>query len=232
MVEIKGLEKLAPKDYPGFISSTVFLGGCNFRCPYCNNADLVLRPETIPDYPHAEFIKFLDARKDWLEAVCLSGGEPLLHENLEDLISLIKKRGFLVKIDTNGSFPERLEELKKKNLVDYIAMDIKAPIERYQEVAGTEVVVENIEKSIEIIKDSKLEYMFRTTVVPGLIGPKDIEKIGQLLKGAKLFQIQQFSPISTLDKTYLQKNPYEPQVIQELSQIAQPYFQKVKVEGV
>ncbi len=132
MVEIKGLEKFAPRDFPGHISSTVFLGGCNFRCPFCHNSDLVLRPEILPTFPLDYFLSFLDSRKGWLEGICISGGEPLLQDDLETLLILIKGRNLLVKIDTNGSFPSRLEDLIRKRLIDHVAMDVKAPLKRYQ----------------------------------------------------------------------------------------------------
>ena len=232
MVEIKGIEKFAPKDFVGFISSTVFLGGCNFRCPFCHNSDLVLRAQALPTYPMDYFISYLDSRKSWLEGICISGGEPLIHDDLEVLLVLIKERNLLVKIDSNGSFPSRLEELLKKELVDYIAMDVKAPLERYQEVTGSKVKEKDIARSIDIVKNSGLEYVFRTTVVPDLIGSEDIKKIGQMLNGAKVYQLQQFVPVKPIDSEYLKKKPYTREVIQEFAKIAEPYFSEVKIEGV
>jgi len=232
LVEIKGIEKFAPKDFVGFISSTVFLGGCNFRCPFCHNSDLVLRAQALPTYPMDYFISYLDSRKGWLEGICISGGEPLIHDDLEVLLVLIKERNLLVKIDSNGSFPSRLEELLKKELVDYIAMDVKAPLERYQEVTGSKVKEKDIARSIDIVKNSGLEYVFRTTVVPDLIGSEDIKKIGQMLNGAKVYQLQQFVPVKPIDSEYLKKKPYTREVIQEFAKIAEPYFSEVKIEGV
>ena len=157
MVEIKGLEKFSSKDFPGHISSTVFLGGCTFRCPFCHNADLVLRPESFPTMPMDLFLGYLDGRKGWLEGVCITGGEPLLSEDVEDLMRVIKERGLLVKLDTNGSLPGRLEKLVGDGVVDWIAMDVKAPIERYSEVAGTAVREEDIRRSVEIVKAIRAE---------------------------------------------------------------------------
>ena len=208
MVEIKGIEKFASKDFPGHISSTVFLGGCNFRCPFCHNADLVLRPETLPTYSMDDFVKYLDSRKGWLEGICVSGGEPLLHDDLEILLHLIKERELLVRIDTNGSFPHRLEALIKKKYVDNIAMDIKAPLEKYQEVTRSRVAVENISDSIDIIKKSGLGYIFRTTVVPDLIGAEDIEKIIRMLNGAEVFQLQQFVSVKSWGWRKLRGYPF------------------------
>ena len=232
MVEIKGLEKFSPKDFPGYISSTVFLGGCNFRCPFCHNSDLVLRPEILPTFPLDYFLSFLDSRKGWLEGICISGGEPLLQDDLETLLILIKDRNLLVKIDTNGSFPSRLENLIQKKLVDHIAMDVKAPLKRYQEVTRATVNEEDIVRSVDIIKNSGLGYVFRTTLVPGLVGPEDIKKICQMLDGANIFQLQQFVPLNTLDSHYLQKKPYRREEVQGLARIAEPYFSEVRIEGV
>ncbi len=232
MVEIKGLEKFSPKDFPGYISSTVFLGGCNFRCPFCHNSDLVLRPEILPTFPLDYFLSFLDSRKGWLEGICISGGEPLLQDDLETLLILIKDRNLLVKIDTNGSFPSRLENLIQKKLVDHIAMDVKAPLKRYQEVTRATVNEEDIVRSVDIIKNSGLGYVFRTTLVPGLVGPEDIKQICQMLDGAKIYQLQQFIPLNTLDSHYLQKKPYRREEVQGLAKIAEPYFSEVRIEGV
>ncbi|MQY60705.1 anaerobic ribonucleoside-triphosphate reductase activating protein [bacterium] len=232
MVEIKGLEKFSPKDFPGYISSTVFLGGCNFRCPFCHNSDLVLRPEILPTFPLDYFLSFLDSRKGWLEGICISGGEPLFQDDLETLLILIKDRNLLVKIDTNGSFPSRLENLIQKKLVDHIAMDVKAPLARYQEVTRATVNEEDIVRSVDIIKNSGLGYVFRTTLVPGLVGPEDIKKICQMLNGAKIYQLQQFIPLNTLDSHYLQKKPYRREEVQGLAKIAEPYFSEVRIEGV
>ncbi len=210
----------------------MFLGGCNFRCPFCHNSDLVLRPEILPTLPLDYFLSFLDLRKGWLEGICISGGEPLLHDDLETLLILIKDRNLLVKVDTNGSFPSRLENLIQKKLVDHIAMDVKAPLARYQEVTRAAVNEEDIVRSVDIIKNSGLGYVFRTTLVPGLVGPEDIKQICQMLNGAKIFQLQQFVPLNTLDSHYLQKKPYRREEVQGLAKIAEPYFSEVRIEGV
>jgi len=231
VVEIKGLEKFAAKDFPGFITSTVFLGGCNFRCPYCHNADLVLRPQTLPTMPPDYFLCYLDARKNWLEAVCISGGEPLLDVDLEDLIRIIRERNLLVKVDTNGSFPARLEELFRQGLVDFVAMDVKAPLERYREVTRSEVRVEDISRSIRLIRESGIKHIFRTTVVPGMVGRDDIQKIGQMLEGADVFQIQQFSPMNTIDRRFLEVKPYGRGEIQEMAGMVRRFFTEIRVEG-
>ncbi len=231
MVEIRGLEKFSSRDFPGHISSTVFLGGCTFRCPFCHNADLVLRPESFPVLPMDLFMSYLDSRKGWLEGVCVTGGEPLLSDDLEDLVRIVRERGLLVKIDTNGSLPGRLEKLVAEGLVDWIAMDIKAPLERYSEVAGVAVRVEDIARSAEIVRGSGLKYMFRTTVVPGLLGREDIRKIGVWLEGAEVYQLQQFVPHDTIDPAWLNVKPYPREEFVMLQEIARPFFKEVRVEG-
>ena len=138
----------------------------------------------------------------------------------------------MVRIDTNGSFPSRLEGLIEERLVDQIAMDVKAPLERYNEVAGIQVNEEDIQKSINMIKNSGLEYVFRTTVVPGLVGSDDIRKISQMLNGANVFQIQQFVPTNTLDSLYLQRRPYCRKEILAFAGIAKPYFKEIRLEGI
>lgn len=232
MVEIKGVEKFAPRDYPGFLSATVFVGGCNLRCPFCHNVDLVERPEEIPTFPADYFLSFLDSRKGWLEGVCISGGEPLLHKDLEELCTLIKERNFLVKIDTNGTYPERLEELIQEKLVDHIAMDVKAPLDKYEQVIKSNVDLQDVQRSIDLIRNSGLDYTFRTTVVPGLLDINDIRKIGEWLEGVNNFQIQQFVPERTLEESYRLKVPYTEEEIQEMVRAVEPFFSKIRIEGI
>lgn len=231
MVAVKGLEKFAPKDFPGFIASTVFLGGCNFRCPFCHNAELVLRPERLADIPMDFFLAYLDSRKGWLEGICVTGGEPLLAEEIESFLTIIKQRGLLIKLDTNGSRPDTLERLLRADLIDRAAMDIKAPLDRYREVTGSKVEPQDIVRSAEILRRSGRPVLFRTTVVPGLIGPEDIESIGRWLQGADVYQIQQFSPVGTLDAEYGRIKPYGRDEVRRLAEAARPFFGEVLVEG-
>jgi pyruvate formate lyase activating enzyme len=232
LVEIKGLEKFAPLDFPGFISSTVFLGGCNFRCPFCHNADLVLRPQTLMSMPLDYFITYLDSRQGWLEGICVSGGEPLFEDNLEVLLRVIKDRNLLVKLDTNGSLPDRLQDLLRSGLVDQLAMDVKSPLARYKQITRSQVAEDDIVRSIEIVRGSGLPYTFRTTLVPGLVGERDLLEIAQMLHGSALFQVQQFSRRNTIDKNFLQIQPFSPGEIERLAGLIKPYFGEVRVEGV
>lgn len=232
MVEIKGLEKFASRDFPGHISSTVFVGGCNFRCPFCHNADLVLNPGRLPSLDLNLFLGYLDSRRGWLDGLCLSGGEPLLHEDIEVLARVIKDRGFLVKVDTNGSFPDRLEYLISQGLVDWLAMDIKAPLARYPEVVRAEVDPAKIKRSVELIRSCGLPYVFRTTVVPGLLDESDLLEMAAWLSGASCFQLQQFVPQNTVDPAFLKVEPYAAEKLRLWAEELRPYFDEVLVEGV
>ncbi len=230
MAEIKGIEKFSSRDFPGHISSTVFFGGCTFRCPYCHNADLVLRPETIPTMAADGFLSYLDGRKGWLEAVCFTGGEPLLHDDLEDLIRVVRERGLKVKVDTNGSFPDRLEALLALGLVDWVALDVKAALERYREVTRSEVDVEKIVRSADLLRAAGVRTTFRTTVVPGLVGREDVVKIGEWLRGVPLYVIQPFVPQTPIDPAYLAVKPYGRAELEEIAAAARPFFGEVRVE--
>jgi len=231
VVEIKGIEKFSSRDFPGHISSTVFFGGCTFRCPYCHNADLVLRPESIPSMAADYFLSYLDGRKGWLEAVCLSGGEPLLHEDIEDILRVVRERGLLVKLDTNGSFPDRLEGLLTAGLLDWVAMDVKAPLERYREVTRSNVDVEAIVRSADILRSSGVRHTFRTTVVPGFVGRDDVVKIGEWLRGAASYQVQPFVPQTTIDPAFLEIKPFSRAEVEAIAAAAGPYFVEVRIEG-
>lgn len=189
---IRGLQKLTLLDYPGKLAATVFLGGCNFRCPFCHNASLVLGGdgESISE---AEFFSFLDKRRGLLEAVCISGGEPTLYEQLPSFIKEIRARGFLVKLDTNGYRPDVLSSLISEGLLDYVAMDIKSSREGYAVCAGvSDFDVSLIEKSVDILRCGKVDYEFRTTVVKGLHTEEDMRGIGRWLSGEKKLYLQPF----------------------------------------
>ena len=231
MVEIKGIEKFSSRDFPGHISSTVFFGGCTFRCPYCHNSQLVLEPETIPSMAADGFLSYLDGRKGWLEAVCFTGGEPLLHEDIEELIRVVRERGLLVKLDTNGSFPDRLEALLGLGLVDRVAMDVKAPLERYREVTRSNVDLERIVRCADLLRSSGVKHTFRTTVVPGLVGKDDVVKIGEWLNGAAHYVVQQFVPQTTIDPAYLDVKPFGRAELEEIVAAARPYFGEVGIEA-
>ncbi len=224
-MKIHGIVKTTLVDYPGKVATTIFTGGCNFRCPYCHNPTLVNgEEETIPKQG---FYDFLEERRKLIDAVCITGGEPTLQPGLEQLINKIKEKGYLVKLDTNGSKPKQLKKLIKK--LDYVAMDIKAPKEKYQEVTNSNIDPKKIQQSIEIIKNSGVDYEFRTTVVPGLLSKQDIEKIGQWLKGSKRYYLQQFRPGNTLEPSYQEVTPYTNEELKEMKKKIQKNFDTCEV---
>ncbi len=189
---ISGLQKLTLLDFPGKLAATVFLGGCNFRCPFCHNASLVLTPGKCERISEEEFLDFLISRKGKLGGVCITGGEPTMYPGLKEFIRKIKNMSFAVKLDTNGTNPELVKELISEGLVDYIAMDIKNAPERYRETVGCEVDMEKINKSVELLLSGKVDYEFRTTVVRELHKISDFESISDWIKGAKRYFLQTF----------------------------------------
>ena len=191
---IKGFAKLTLLDYPGRVACTIFTGGCNFKCPFCHNASLATRAGDMPSIPEDEIFDLLRKRKGVLDGVCITGGEPLLYgDDLKDFIIKIKELGYAVKLDTNGSFPDRLASLIEADLIDKVAMDIKNSPEKYGLTAGVENFdISPILKSIEILKSSGIDYEFRTTVVNELHSASDFEEIGKMIAGAKEYYLQSF----------------------------------------
>jgi len=229
-MKIGGLQKLTLIDYPGKVAATVFLIGCNFRCPYCHNPELV-SPELVegqPQIKESDFFKFLDERKGFLDGVCITGGEPTIHSDLPKFIQNIKKRGFLVKLDTNGSNSEMLEDLIKDDLVDFVAMDIKTSILKYNKVKAKNKISQ-VQKSINIIKDSGKDHEFRTTVVPGIVDEKGIKEMAQWLKGAKKIVLQQFHPKKTLNSSFKNIKPYSLQDLKKMVKILEPNVDVVEL---
>lgn len=190
---VDGLQKLTLLDFPGKLACTVFLSGCNFRCPFCYNAPLVFAEESAClKMPEEEFFQFLESRKGILEGVCITGGEPLLRD-LTDFVRSIRDLGFAVKLDTNGSFPDRLRALIEKDLVDYVAMDVKNCLAHYGETVGLAAFdTAPIQESINLLKEGRVPYEFRTTVCREHHTKEDFEKIAELLSGAPRYFIQNY----------------------------------------
>lgn len=187
---IKGLQKVTLLDYPGQVACTIFTGGCNMRCPFCQNASLVIHIDE-ERLEEKEFFSFLKSRIGKLDAVCISGGEPCLQKDLKEFIQKIKEMGFLVKLDTNGCFPEMLSSLLQNHLLDYVAMDIKNQKEKYDLTSGIHADLDKIEESIHLLQNSGIPHEFRTTVVLEFHEPSDIVKIAQWVNPSKLY-LQQF----------------------------------------
>ena len=228
-MKISGLEKLTLLDYPGKMAAIVFISGCNFRCPFCHNRDLVLS-ENTPEITEEELFSFLNKRKNILDGVVISGGEPLLYDETLSLMKKIKDMGYSVKLDTNGSFPERLKKAIKEGLCDYVAMDIKNSKEKYHVACGNEKIdISDIEKSVEFLKEGNIPYEFRTTVAKELHTTEDMEKIGKWIEGAEKYFIQPYrdsetvlSPICSVPKK---------EEIQSLKNAIMPFVTEVSVRG-
>ena len=229
---IKGWQKTSVIDYEPYIASVLFTGSCNFRCGYCQNPDLVLNHEKIDNIPEEEVLDYLEKKKAWIDGVCITGGEPTMHKALPEFIKKIKNLGFRVKLDTNGTNPEMLEYLIKNKLLDYIAMDIKSSLEKYDSVAGVSVDKDAIKKSVELIKNSGLDYEFRTTVLSGIVGREELIEIAKWLKNSKRFVIQNFRGDRPLIDNKMQRvSAYTEEQLNEFKSLLTDYFQDVKIRS-
>jgi pyruvate formate lyase activating enzyme len=209
-MKIGGLQKVSLIDYPGRICAIIFTQGCNFRCPYCHNPELVDPKRFGPVFSEKEVLSFLEKRIGKLDAVSITGGEPTLQPDLEGFIETVREMGYAVKMDTNGSFPDVVERLITKKLVDFLAMDVKAPLEKYSWIAGVDVNIQDIQRSLSLIMDSGVEHEFRTTVVRSLLDIGDLLRIAKLLKNAKAYALQGFVPVKTLNDNFLEEKTYTP----------------------
>lgn len=207
-MEFGGLEKFTLIDYPGKIAAMVFTIGCNFRCAYCHNPELVNCTVT-ERFSEKEILDFLEIRKELLDGVVITGGEPTMYgERLLNFMRKVKALGFLVKLDSNGTSPDTLQTAIDEKIVDYIAMDIKAPLEKYKEVTMRLDNLEAIKKSIKIIMDSNIDYEFRTTVVKSQLSFDDFDLIGNEICGAKNYFLQKFIPTKILDESFKNEHTY------------------------
>lgn len=232
---IGGFQKFSLIDYPGKISAVVFLLGCNFRCGFCHNPELV-----DPDFAdwktqilEDDILKFLEERKGKLEGVCITGGEPTIWQDLPEFIKKIKKLGFSVKLDTNGTNYEMVKVIVESRLVDYFAIDIKNSPEKYSQTTDTKMNIENLEKILKIIIDNNIALELRTTIVPGLHSKEDMIKVKEWLDGlgvlnkTSLYALQQFRPFKTLNEKYKNVIPYSEA---ELKEMAEVFEGKVETE--
>jgi len=224
-----GLQRLSLIDYPGKLCATAFTAGCNFRCPYCYNVDIVLNHQVMATMPEAEVLNFLYQRKGFLDGLCVGGGEPTLHNELYTFLYKVKSVGYLVKLDTNGSKPKRLNKLMEERVVDYVAMDVKAPLSRYPEVVRYKADIEAVAKSVKLLRRSGVDHEFRTTAVPGLLDGDDIEEIAQTLAGSKRYVIQQFRPGRTLCPEFKEGKPYSENELRQFRDRVAPYFAECKL---
>ncbi|MDI6753715.1 MAG: anaerobic ribonucleoside-triphosphate reductase activating protein [Thermodesulfobacteriota bacterium] len=228
---IKGFIETSFSDWPGKVVAVLFLPFCDFRCLYCHNHELVLTPEKYPDFPLREIVERLRERRGWIDGVCLTGGEPTLHPWLPSLIRDLKSAHGLasagvslgIKLDTNGTRPEILQNLIAEGLLDYVALDLKAPLEatRYARVAGVplgEDLIARIQSSIQILLKDTVDHEFRTTLVPALIEEEEIYALARRIKGARRYTLQKFNPRHTLDKTLRSAQPFDEQTLRRMQE--------------
>lgn len=229
-MQILGLNRTTLLDYPEHVAATVFTGGCNFRCPFCHNMDLVLR-EVEPALSTEDFFAFLEKRKGILDGVCITGGEPTLQKDLPDFIRGIRDKGYLVKLDTNGYRPKVLEELLRENLLDYVAMDIKSSVENYPRVTGmADLDVTGIQESVSLLKSAGIPYEFRTTVVKGLHRIDEFDEIGRWLQGAEAYFLQAFRENEKVPDKSL--SSFSEAEMREMKQLAERYIERVELRGI
>lgn len=231
-MKILGFQKTTLLDYPEHVAATVFTGGCNFRCPFCQNADIVYGK--LEEYAEEEILAFLQKRRRILDGVCITGGEPTLQPDLGQFIGKIREMGLKVKLDTNGYRPELLESFLKEGLVDYVAMDIKASREKYALAAGIDPMhfdLQRIENSVELLKQGEIPYEFRTTVVRGIHQIEEFEEIGQWLEGSSAYFLQSYNDGGAILKgTGL--SSFSREELLQMAALAGKYIQKVVLRGV
>ncbi|QGU00825.1 Ribonucleotide reductase of class III (anaerobic), activating protein [Candidatus Syntrophocurvum alkaliphilum] len=235
-MKFAGMVKQSLVDYPGKVAATLFTRGCNLRCPFCHNEHLLIKSERYEAIELAYILEFLNERKGFLDGVVITGGEPTLNSQLYNAIIEIKKIGYPVKLDTNGTNSILLEQLLNDNLIDYIAMDIKAPIiyEKYIKACNslTKKDFFNIRTSISILKKQNIEVEFKTTVVPEIHSPEDIVEIAKYIHGSKNYSLQQFNPQYTLDPRLNKLVPYSKKEMQEIANKCLAYIENVRVVNI
>ena len=231
MFNIHGFQKMTMLDFPGKVACTAFTAGCNFRCPFCHNASLVTKINNEEIYSQEEIFDYLNKRKGVLDGICITGGEPLLYDGIVEFIKKARELGLLVKLDTNGSFPEKLKYLIDNGLVDYVAMDIKNSKEKYAETIGLkEYDLSNVEKSVAILLEGRVEYEFRTTIVAEYHTTQDIVAIGNWIKGAKRYFLQNFVDSGNLIGSDM--HAVSKEFMKELQIEAAKFVEKVELRGI
>ncbi len=221
-MKFSGLQKISLIDYPNKVASVLFTPGCNLRCGFCHNWLIAVDPQP-PFLQEGMALELLEARKKYVDAVVVTGGEPCMHKELPRFLSKLKERGFSVKLDTNGFFPDVLEECLGS--VDYVAMDLKTSPKKYTQLGAKDT--SGLMRSVEILKTGKVPYEFRTTLVPQLVTPEDIVCIGEVVNGGAICALQQFVPSSTLDKKFESLRPYAPEVINGFAKTMRKYAKNV-----
>lgn len=230
-VKIGGFQKVSLIDYPGKISAIVFTQGCNFRCPYCHNPELVDPDRYGALIAEDEILSFLKKRRGKLDAVTVTGGEPMLQPDLGRFLETVKGMDYFIKVDTNGSFPDVLEGLIRLKLVDYWAMDVKGPLKKYGQITAVKVEKDKILRSIEIIKSSSSRYEFRTTVVQSQLNRQDLISTARLLNQPNLYVLQPFSAQKTLDQKFISEKSYLSEEFAEICEALRKTCPRVEVRS-
>lgn len=231
-MKIIGFIKTSLLDWDGHVVASIYLPGCNFRCPFCHNPDVVLHPETFDEIPLKEIEESVRDHADFLDGVVVTGGEPTIHKDLPDLIRSLKSLGVKVKLDTNGSNPDMLKDLIEAGLIDYVAMDLKAPLnEKYDELTGISTPLGDIKRSIDILESSGIDHEFRTTLVPILLTVPDVEAMAAYIGGTKKYALQQFRPGRTLDPNLEKVSPLSSAKVRTMAERAKLYVRKVVIRG-
>ncbi|MBO7334536.1 MAG: anaerobic ribonucleoside-triphosphate reductase activating protein [Lachnospiraceae bacterium] len=229
-MQIHGLNKTTLLDYPGIVASTVFTGSCNFRCPYCQNADLVLDPMSQPLISEEEVLSHIKKRKGIIKGVCITGGEPTLQKDLREFIVKLKELDVLVKLDTYGYRPDVTKDLIKEGLIDYVAMDIKSSPEGYSDVAGIKIDTSIIKESVDLIMSSGIDYEFRTTVIREFHNEETFKAIGEFIRGAEKYYLQGYIDSERVIERRF--SSYSREELEKLVKIVSPYVQFVDIRGV
>lgn len=229
-MRIHGLQKLTLLDFPGHTACTVFTGACNFRCPFCHNASLVLHPDALPSMPEAELFAFLEKRKRLLDGVAVTGGEPTLQPDLPDFLRRIRELGYAVKLDTNGGRPEALKHILEEGLADYVAMDIKSSPEHYEAAAGVTGILDAVKESAELLRLSGIPHEFRTTAVRNLHTVDDFRSIGKWLAGEARYYIQSYADSGDILAPGMEA--FSNAELHELLQAVKPYIPSAELRGV
>jgi len=211
-MKFSGIQKISLADYPNRVASVLFTPGCNLRCGFCHNWRIAVDPQP-PFLQEATALELLETRKHYVDAVVITGGEPCMHKELPRFLAKLKERGFNVKLDTNGCFPDVLEECL--GFVDYVAMDVKTSPEKYKRLGVKDTA--GLFRTVEILKTGKVPYEFRTTIVPDLVTAEDVASIGEVVRGAQTMALQQFVPNDTLDKSFQALRPYAPEEIRSFA---------------
>ena len=232
-MNVRGIYKSSLIDYPGKIATVIFNSGCNFRCGFCHNPDFVINSHMLKEVHYDEIIRFIVSRAKLIDGVVVSGGEPTLSEDLPEFLEKIKECGFCIKLDTNGSHPEIIEDLLSKNLLDYIALDIKTSPKLYPELTFSDITFDKILETLSFIKKSGIEYELRTTCIPGFINCEILEEIGGLTGNVKAYYLQQFSILpSLLDNNYKSITPFRIDYLNDLLSIVRKFSETCSIRGV